>query len=85
MDREKRDKKGDEFIKLHYVGKEAFDHCDIKNIEDPVSYRSGCIIGSGMGGLPGIENTSIDFRHDKKVSLFYHWENYKYGCWIYIN
>lgn len=65
-------KKIDEFIKFALAaGKEAFDHSDIKNIEDPISYRSGCIIGSGMGGLPGIENTSIDFRHDKRVSPFF--------------
>ncbi len=65
-------KKIDEFIKFALAaGKEAFNQSKIEKIEDPISYRSGCIIGSGMGGLPGIEKTSIDHSYDKRVSPFF--------------
>jgi 3-oxoacyl-[acyl-carrier-protein] synthase II len=41
-------------------------------ISDELSLRSGCIIGSGIGGLPGIEKTSIDFHINKtKISPFF--------------
>ena len=65
-------KKLDEFIKYSLAaGEEAFRQSKLISIEDPVSFRSGCIIGSGMGGLPGIEQTSIDYANGKKISPFF--------------
>ena len=65
-------KKIDDFVKYAMAaGEEAFQNCNLKNIADPNSYRAGCIIGSGMGGLPGIEQTSIDFENGKKISPFF--------------
>ncbi len=65
-------KKIDEFIKFALVAaKEAFDNSRLDIINDPLSYRSGCIIGSGMGGLPGIEDTSLSFKEGKKISPFF--------------
>ncbi len=65
-------KKIDEFIKFVMAsGEEAFEESGLEKIDDPQSFRAGCIIGSGMGGLPGIENTSIDFNNGKKVSPFF--------------
>ena len=65
-------KKLDEFIKYSLAaGEEAFQQSKLVNIEDPSSYRSGCIIGSGMGGLPGIEETSLSFNNGKKISPFF--------------
>ena len=65
-------KKIDEFIKFSLAaGEEAFQQSKLKSIEDPDSYRAGCIIGSGMGGLPGIEETSISFENGKKISPFF--------------
>ena len=65
-------KKIDEFIKFALAaGKEAFDNSKLEKIVDPKSHRAGCIIGSGMGGLPGIESTSIDFNDGKRISPFF--------------
>ena len=62
-------KKLDEFIKYSLAaGEEAFQQSKLMSIEDPDSFRSGCIIGSGMGGLPGIEDTSLSFNNGKKIS-----------------
>ena len=65
-------KKIDDFIKYAMAaGEEAFQDSNLNIITDPNSYRAGCIIGSGMGGLPGIEQTSIDFESGKKISPFF--------------
>ncbi len=65
-------KKLDEFIKYSLAaGEEAFRQSKLMSIEDPDSFRSGCIIGSGMGGLPGIEETSLSFYNGKKISPFF--------------
>jgi 3-oxoacyl-(acyl-carrier-protein) synthase len=65
-------KKLDEFIKYSLAaGEEAFLQSKLTNIEDPDAFRSGCIIGSGMGGLPGIEETSLSFNSGKKISPFF--------------
>ncbi len=65
-------KKIDDFIKYAMAaGEEAFNDSQLNVITDPQSYRAGCIIGSGMGGLPGIEQTSIDFENGKKISPFF--------------
>ena len=65
-------KKLDEFIKYSLAaGEEAFQQSKLMSIEDPISFRSGCIIGSGMGGLPGIEDTSLSFNNGKKISPFF--------------
>ena len=65
-------KKIDEFIKFVLAaGKEAFKQSELKEIIDPHSHRAGCIVGSGMGGLPGIEKTSIEFNSGKKISPFF--------------
>ncbi len=53
------------------AGEEAFQDSNLDSIDDPYSHRAGCIIGSGMGGLPGIEHTSIDFEKGKKISPFF--------------
>jgi 3-oxoacyl-[acyl-carrier-protein] synthase II len=50
---------------------QAFQDSKIE-ISEELSVRSGCIIGSGIGGLPGIEKTSIDFHINKtKISPFF--------------
>lgn len=65
-------KKIDEFIKFTLAAsKEAFDNSGLVSITDPNSHRAGCIIGSGMGGLPGIEETSVTFNEGKKISPFF--------------
>ncbi len=65
-------KKIDDFIKFSLAaGKEAYDQSELNEILDPLSHRAGCIIGSGMGGLPGIENTSLEFSDGKKISPFF--------------
>ncbi|MBS30779.1 MAG: beta-ketoacyl-[acyl-carrier-protein] synthase II [Candidatus Marinimicrobia bacterium] len=65
-------KKIDEFIKFSLAaGEEAFRQSKLVKINDPDSYRAGCIIGSGMGGLPGIEETSVSFNNGKKISPFF--------------
>ena len=41
-------------------------------ISSELSLRSGCIIGSGIGGLPGIEKTAIALHvNKKKISPFF--------------
>ncbi len=65
-------KKIDEFIKFALAaGKEAFQQSSLEKINDPKSYRAGCIIGSGMGGLPGIEETSVSYENGKRISPFF--------------
>ena len=65
-------KKIDDFIKYSMAAaKEAFIDSNLNEIKEPLAYRSGCIIGSGMGGLPGIEETSIGFKDGKKISPFF--------------
>ena len=65
-------KKIDEFIKFSLAAaKESFEDSKLKSIKDPNSYRAGCIIGSGMGGLIGIEETSVNFYKGKKISPFF--------------
>ena len=54
-------KKIDDFIKYSLAAsEESFKNSNLPIPKDPLSFRSGCIIGSGMGGLPGIEQTSLD-------------------------
>ena len=65
-------KKIDKFIKFSLAAcEEAFQISNINKINDPASYRAGCIIGSGMGGLPGIEETSVSYSRGKKISPFF--------------
>ncbi len=65
-------KKIDDFIKYAMAaGEEAFQESKLGAINDTQSLRAGCIIGSGMGGLPGIEQTSIDYANGKKISPFF--------------
>lgn len=65
-------KKIDEFIKFSLAAaEEAFEQSKLSVINEPISYRAGCIIGSGMGGLPGIESTSVSFNAGKKISPFF--------------
>ena len=65
-------RKYDDFLKFSLAaGEEAFRQSKLVSIDDPLSYRSGCIIGSGMGGLPGIEDTSVSFNNGKKISPFF--------------
>ena len=65
-------KKIDEFIQFSMAASEqAFRDSKIE-ITNDLSLRSGCIIGSGIGGLPGIEKTSIDFHNNNsKISPFF--------------
>tara|TARA_B100001121_G_C18657177_1_gene607004 strand:- start:116 stop:1372 length:1257 start_codon:yes stop_codon:yes gene_type:complete len=65
-------KKIDDFIKFSLASsKECFDSSKITTIDDDLSKMSGCIIGSGMGGLPGIETTAVDFYQGKRISPFF--------------
>ena len=65
-------KKIDDFIKFSLASsKECFENSKILKIGDEFSKRSGCIIGSGMGGLPGIESTAVDFHAGKRISPFF--------------
>ena len=65
-------KKIDDFIKFSLASsKECFENSRINKISDDLSKRSGCIIGSGMGGLPGIESTAVDFNAGKRISPFF--------------
>ncbi len=65
-------KKIDDFIKYSLVSSaECFEASGINKIDETLSKKSGCIIGSGMGGLPGIESTSLDFHNDKRISPFF--------------
>jgi 3-oxoacyl-(acyl-carrier-protein) synthase len=64
-------KKIDDFIKFSLAaGEEAFQQSNLGSLDETSSYRAGCIIGSGMGGLPGIEETSISYSKGKKLALF---------------
>ncbi len=65
-------KKIDDFIKYSLAAsEESFVSAKLSKLDDSISFRSGCIIGSGMGGLPGIEQTSLDFHGGKKISPFF--------------
>ena len=65
-------KKIDDFIKFSLAAsKECFNNSKILEINNDLSKKSGCIIGSGMGGLPGIEATSVDFHAGKRISPFF--------------
>ena len=64
-------KKIDDFIKYSLAASEESFKDSNLSMNDPLSYKSGCIIGSGMGGLPGIEKTSLDLSAGKKVSPFF--------------
>tara|TARA_Y100000816_G_C26079960_1_gene569060 strand:- start:282 stop:1541 length:1260 start_codon:yes stop_codon:yes gene_type:complete len=65
-------KKIDDFIKFSLAaGEEAFQQSNLGSLDETSSYRAGCIIGSGMGGLPGIEETSISYSKGKKISPFF--------------
>ena len=65
-------KKIDDFIKFSLASsKECFENSKMSEISDDLSVRSGCIVGSGMGGLPGIESTSVDFHLGKRISPFF--------------
>ena len=65
-------KKIDDFIQFSMAASEqAFKDSNISISEKP-SLRSGCIIGSGIGGLQGIEKTALDFHINKKrISPFF--------------
>ena len=65
-------KKIDDFIQYSLSASEqAFQDSNLE-ISNELSTRSGCIIGSGIGGLPGIEKTSLDFHLNKsKISPFF--------------
>ena len=65
-------KKIDDFIQFSMAASDqAFKDSKIE-ISNDLSLRSGCIIGSGIGGLPGIEKTSLDFHVNKsKISPFF--------------
>ena len=65
-------KKIDDFIKYSLAAsEESFKSSNLSILEGALAFKSGCIIGSGMGGLPGIEQTSLDFAEGKKVSPFF--------------
>ncbi len=65
-------KKIDNFIQFSLAASEqAILDSKIK-ISNDLSLRSGCIIGSGIGGLPGIEKATLDFYiNKKKISPFF--------------
>ena len=65
-------KKVDDFIQFSMAASDqAFKDSKIE-ISNDLSLRSGCIIGSGIGGLPGIEKVSLDFHINKlKISPFF--------------
>ena len=65
-------KKIDDFIKFALVSSaECFKNSGLEIKDELLSQRSGCIYGSGMGGLPGIEDTSINFNQGKRISPFF--------------
>ena len=65
-------KKIDDFIKFSIASsRECFENSQLSELNEDLSKRSGCIIGSGMGGLPGIETTSVDFHSGKRISPFF--------------
>jgi len=65
-------KKIDDFIQFSMAASEqAFKDSNI-SISEKLSLRSGCIIGSGIGGLQGIEKTALHFHINKKrISPFF--------------
>ena len=64
-------KKIDDFIQFSMAASEqAFGTLNGPPLK--LSLRSGCIIGSGIGGLQGIEKTALDFHINKKrISPFF--------------
>ncbi len=65
-------KKIDDFIKYSLAAsEESFKDSNLSIPNAPLSFKSGCIIGSGMGGLPGIEQTSLELAEGKKISPFF--------------
>ena len=65
-------KKIDDFIKFSLASSsECFENSNILKIDGDLSKRSGCIIGSGMGGLPGIESTAVEYHAGKRISPFF--------------
>ena len=44
-------------------------------LSDDLATRIGCVIGSGIGGLPLIENTQIELsnRGPRRITMKYHW------------
>ena len=65
-------KKYDEFIQFSMAScEQAFIQSGLQ-IDDQLSLTSGCIIGTGIGGLPGIERSSINLNNrTSKVSPFF--------------
>ena len=65
-------KKIDDFIQFSMAAAEqAFIDSKIQ-ISTELSLRSGSIIGSGIGGLPGIERATLDYHvNKKKISPFF--------------
>ena len=66
-------KKYDEFIQFSLAAcEQAFKQSGLVIGEKKIAERSGCIIGSGIGGLPGIEKNVINFHSNNgKVSPFF--------------
>ena len=66
-------KKYDEFIQFSLAAcEQAFVQSGLTINEKKIAERSGCIIGSGIGGLPGIEKNVINFHsNNSKVSPFF--------------
>ena len=66
-------KKYDEFIQFSLAAcEQAFDQSGLVIDDKEIAERAGCIIGSGIGGLPGIEKNVLDFHSKKsKVSPFF--------------
>ena len=65
-------KKIDDFIQFSMAASEQAIKDSNISISEKLSLRSGCIIGSGIGGLQGIEKTALDFHINKKrISPFF--------------
>ena len=66
-------KKYDEFIQFSMAAcEQAFEQSGLVINDKVIAERSGCIIGSGIGGLPGIEKNVINFHsNNSKVSPFF--------------
>ena len=65
-------RKIDDFIQFSMAAsEESILNNGLKSLEDSKALGAGCIIGSGMGGLPGIEQTSIELTQGKKASPFF--------------
>ena len=65
-------KKIDDFIRFAIAASvECFQSSGLKDIEGDLSLNSGCIYGSGMGGLPGIEQTAVEFNNNSRISPFF--------------